>query len=228
MKILPFDVAVIENDTHISKWVQQAKTIEIAKDWPISLYKHLIPQGGVVVDAGAFIGDHTVTYAKLVGGSGKVYAFEPNPIAFECLKYNTRNLGVACYQAGLGDDVLRGLSVVQDANSGASHLALSDTREVIIKTLDNELKHEGRLDFIKMDVEGFEVFALEGARSLIRRFRPVMFIEVNPGALNRAGTSWQALYAIIGELGYSIRIVPHTAKDGDAQYDILCQWNGAK
>jgi FkbM family methyltransferase len=175
-----------------------------------------------VVDAGAFIGDHTVTYAKLVGSNGRVYAFEPNPDAFDCLQYNTAGLlHVFCENAALGASC-GGVSIVKNQNAGASHLTVGGFIQGL--TLDYYLPDTARLDFIKIDVEGFEVALLNGAKETIRRRRPAMFIEVNAGALQRACTSREALFAIIGELGYDFKIVPATETITSPQYDILCTY----
>jgi hypothetical protein len=64
-----------------------------------------------------------------------------------------------------------------------------------------------RLDFIKVDTEGAEINVLTGAADTIRRFRPGMFIEVNPEALARYGHRPEELRETIRELGY----LPHRA-----------------
>lgn len=228
MEITHFNVAVIPNDTHISKWVKEAGTLEIAANWPIGFYRHLIPLNGVVVDVGACIGDHTATYSKLVGSGGTVVAFELNPMAYECLAYNMKQYpNVICFPSGLGENPGM-VSIRQDVNAGASSVDIEKPpHEGVfgkIETLDSIARSWSQLDFIKIDVEGFEPFVLEGGRETIRRFKPSMFIEVNEGALRRAGTSRDALFALLGELGYDfIQIVPQTAKITDPQYDILCQ-----
>src|SRR5687767_9160852 len=87
MKILPNGIAVLEKDSHISKWCESEKRLDHDQNLlPVIL--SYVKKGDWVVDAGAFIGDHTRAYLDRVGATGVVVALEPNPEAFECLKHN--------------------------------------------------------------------------------------------------------------------------------------------
>lgn len=218
MEILPCGAAVIEGDTHISKWVKQTGTLRIAERM-LAPFHQYIPVGGVVVDAGAMIGDHTATYADWVGAEGSVYAFEPNPEAYECLAMNVRSLPqVKIFDFGLSNK-LQSVKLNLSENSGASHLS-DDEGSVLVKMLDSfALK---RLDFMKIDVEGFETRVLRGAVQTILSCRPTMLIEVNSGALLRAGTSSSELCSVLSSLGYSTQITDRRFIWSDLQFDILC------
>ena len=119
MKILPNNIAVLENDSHISRWVEETGKLDHDEySLPIIL-KH-IKEGDYVVDAGAFIGDHTVAYVKAVGSTGRVYAFEPNLSAYECLVYNCPS--AITIKAGLSNKPSsQFLSVAE--NAGASRIS---------------------------------------------------------------------------------------------------------
>ncbi len=80
-------IAVIEFDSHISSWVEEAGRLCHDSMVHESILP-LIKEGDWVVDAGAYIGDHTIAYAEKVGSRGRVIAFEINPPALECLKHN--------------------------------------------------------------------------------------------------------------------------------------------
>lgn len=220
MKILSNDIAVLENDTHISAWVQQHGTLEIAKDMLLPFQKY-IPMGGTVIDVGASIGDHTVTYAEWVGESGTVAAFEVNPRAYECLVHNTKHLPqVLPVKTGLSDVDGKAVLVELD-NAGANYLTTGKSKtKVPVATLDSyEFKN---VSFIKIDVEGYEVKVLEGARRTIEDSRPVMLVEVNRGALERAGTSAEKLSEVLADLRYSTQITDSRIEWSAPQFDILC------
>lgn len=220
MKILPNNVAVLDKDTHISVWVQEHGTLAIAETM-LTPFKQYIPQDGTVIDVGASIGDHTVTYAQWVGKDGMVAAFEPNPKAYACLQHNTKELPqVLPVKSGLSD-VDGKVTLVELDNSGATYLSDSKSKtKVPVTTLDSyEFKS---VDFIKIDVEGYEVKVLEGARKTIEESRAVMLIEVNRGALERAGTSAERLFEVLTELGYSMEITDNRIPWSDPQYDIIC------
>jgi FkbM family methyltransferase len=209
-------IATIEGDTHIGKWAIEAGRLDHDQNM-LPLLRPYIPKGGTVVDAGAFIGDHTVFYARCVGSAGHVHAFEPNTQAFECLHYNTRALPVTCHNAGLSNTAASA-TVCKDDNAGASHL--SDGQGCRVFPLDDLALP--RLDFIKLDIEGFEVMALRGARDTIQRCRPTMLVEVNEGALQRQGYSALHIFAELHLLGYRWRNIYKDQPLSGDQFDILC------
>ena len=215
MKVLPNNLAVLENDSHISRWVEESGRLD-HDQYSLSYILKYIKEGDCIVDAGAFIGDHTLAYLKAVGPRGKVIAFEPNPEAYQCLLHNCPE--AECVLAGLGDKDQK-LSFATNENVGASHISCSGDKQVDIVALDSyKLEH---LDFLKLDVEGFEISALQGANKTINRFRPTMWIEVNEGALNRNDeTATSLLNFIQSHLGYEITPFPEF---NSYQYDILCK-----
>jgi len=75
---------------------------------------------------------------------------------------------------------------------------------VAISTIDRmiELLVLPRLDFIKADIEGWELQLVRGGLRAIRRFRPVLLLELNAQALERAGDDLATAFAVIAELGY--------------------------
>ena len=218
LKTIKNGIAVLGEDTHISKWVTDAKTIEIAE--PMLLpFKQYIPDGGCVVDVGASIGDHTVTYAKWVGPTGMVMAFEPYKWAYECLVYNTRNYQqVVPVSEALSDKEATTEMVILD-NAGASYTT-DKPGKTTTSTLDSfELE---RVDFLKIDAEGAETKILLGSARTIAMCRPVMLIEVNRGALERAKSSADELKTLIASMGYNMKITDHRINWSDPQFDIIC------
>jgi len=222
LKILPNGVAVLDKDTHISVWVQEHGTLAIAETM-LTPFKQYIPQDGTVIDVGASIGDHTITYAQWVGVDGMVAAFEVNPRAYACLQHNTKDLPqVLPFKVGLSDNYGVATLIELD-NSGACYVKTELSSKgfgVSVDTLDSyEFKD---VNFIKIDVEGYEVKVLQGARKTIEESRPVMLVEVNRHALERAGTSAERLFEVLAELGYSMEITDNRIPWSDPQYDIIC------
>lgn len=216
MKILPNGIAVIDGDTHISKWVEQTGRLDHDQNVLPLLTKH-IPKGGTVVDIGAFIGDHTLHYANCVGITGSVVALEPNPVAFACLAHNmSAHKQVTCLNVGASDSS-HTIGIEADANAGATYA----NAEGAIPCLPLDSLYLAACHFIKMDCEGYEVRALHGAFHTILMHKPVLLIEVNEGALARQGKRPADIFEILDECGYQYRnIYPNTPMEGD-QYDIL-------
>lgn len=219
--ILNNTVAVIDGDTHHAKWVEETGRLD--HDRSVDPLADLIPVGGIVVDGGANIGSLTKMFLDRVGCNGTVYAFEPNPEAFACLKHNCPE--AQAYQCGLDYAVGRAL-LVPSQNAGATFLIEADDSTPLEFTVPATALDQfalARCDFLKLDVEGYEPRALQGAIDTIKRCRPIMFIEVNEGALYRAGSSVATLVGLISALGYEWKIWQPECKLGDPQFDVLCK-----
>lgn len=217
MKILESGIAVLECDTHLSKWIQE--TGNLCHDEGVKLLAEFIPEGGTVIDVGACLGDHTTFYLECVGEKGTVIAIEPHPDSFECLKHNCPKATLINAAASDSEGYVR---LIPNANVGASHLVKDDCGS--IKTITIDSLNIERCDFIKIDVEGFEVHVLQGAKDTISRTRPVMMIEVNRQALKRAGFTVNDLIHFIQKiLGYEWEIFQSNCKFEDPQYDVICK-----
>lgn len=218
VKTLASGISVIANDSHISKWVEEAGTLAIAARY-LSPFQMLVPENGIVIDIGACIGDHTETYASWVP-RGKVLAFEPNPTAFECLCHNMRRYqNVSPFRLALGDFIGTTEIVIED-NAGASYLNFSSGTTVSVIQLDAFGLE--RVDFIKIDAEGSETRILRGAMKTIAQNMPYMLIEVNAGALVRAESSTEELLELVRQLGYELDIVGPKKDFSAPQFDIFC------
>ena len=144
--------------------------------------------GDTAVEVGANIGAHTVSLAKAVGPSGRVVAIEPQPIIFQMLCANValncllhvETLNCAC---GSGEGMMGALRLDYEAQGNFGGFSLQGPNEsapstpVIVKRLDDLLRGSGRLDLIKIDVEGMEADVLTGAAGVIERFRPTVYVE---------------------------------------------------
>lgn len=218
MKILPgINVAVIEGDLCHAKWIEELGTIHHDPWFRDQVLRHIKP-GDVVVQGGANIG--TLTRAMMDVGA-KVIAFEANPAALECLRHNCPGI-YAPVHAALSDHSAPMRINFDRANAGASYVSES------VVQADSQLVVATRLDawglspsLLLLDVEGHEVRALRGAAQTIARCQPIIICEVNRGALERAGTSDDELFALIESYGYRWEILQPECKRGDAQYDIL-------
>jgi FkbM family methyltransferase len=182
-----------------------------------------VPADAVVLDVGAHAGQFAKLFAAMAP-AGRVYAFEPSAYALSILRpalqLNGRS-NVTVVQAGLSDaagELVLHTPVkprgslgfgVAHLGEGADEGASWDQR-VPLLTLDAFAAREAltRLDFIKVDIEGWEMRALAGGEATLRRFRPALFLEVNADMLARAGDTPAALFDWLSALGYSARFSP--------------------
>jgi FkbM family methyltransferase len=214
----PEGVHVLKADSHLSRWVEQAGRLDIAEA-EIAHFAGHIPEGGVVLDAGACIGDHTATYAKLVGPLGKVIAIEPGELAYQALWRNFQDVPqVATIHAALGAHEGETCHVMAE-NVGGSHIGNDGPPNVALTTID--ALRLPRLDFVHLDAEGMEPDILRGGRETLKRFMPVMVIEINKGALARFGHKDEDVYRILDELGYGWREMFDHCHAGMEQRDII-------
>lgn len=176
------------------------------------LFKAIVREGMVVVDLGASIGYYTLLASRLIGPSGRVYAFEPNPRSCAYLLRNIDANGcsnvVAIEKAASDKTGLASLvrDRVSDDESWLSASSPSpDSVGVETVTLDTFFAKEGwpSIGLIKMDIEGSEKATLEGMRGLSRRNPHMQLImEFNLNALHRASATREALAAVLLELGF--------------------------
>jgi FkbM family methyltransferase len=203
----PNGAKVIEGDTHVSKWVIESNRLDHDQSLLPALYRYVRPRD-IVIDAGANIGDHTHAY---LSWGAQVLAFEPNPMAADCLAHNCPEADV--YDMALSD-VGGTARLLFGDNVGAGWLDENGTVPVELVLLDTICR---RADFIKIDVEGHECRVLKGAQQLIKRWNPYMCIEVNRGALERAGSSVDQLMEMLNHFQYDT--IPLAT---GVQYDMIC------
>jgi FkbM family methyltransferase len=154
----------------------------------VAVWRAILAPGMVVVDAGAHVGQYAIIASPLVGSTGSVHAFEPDPETFRQLTANVRlNRGdnVVCTQAALARERGRAPLFLADvSNVGGNSLrrtvcSRGRQRDVGVETLDEYAAARSleKLDVLKADVEGAELLVLEGGARLLARHRPLLLLE---------------------------------------------------
>lgn len=172
---------------------------EMATQW-------LVP-GAWAIDVGANIGHYTKRFSDLVGPTGRVIAFEPVPATFELLAANAarfQHANVTLLNAAASDETRTVTMSMPRFESGMSNYYQAAITEgetglsVLSCAIDSLAIPRGRVVLIKIDAEGHDAIALNGAGNLIARDKPVVVIEsVSP-----------AVSALLEGLGYVARRVP--------------------
>lgn len=174
--------------------------------------------GDVFLDAGANIGLVSLHGCGRAGPGGLVLAFEPNPAAARRLRWHAaRNLlpNLRCYEAGLSDRAERlTLRVPGAGNLGAGtlgpiperyHGEVGQSESVLVARGDDVLdQQDERPLFIKLDVEGFELRAINGLADAIAARRPAILTEVNGEMLEINGASPRGVFDRLAPLGYEL------------------------
>jgi FkbM family methyltransferase len=164
-----------------------------------------IEPGTVIYDIGANVGYFSLLAAVLTGKEGKVFAFEPLPRNIEFLRKHielNKMAQISVIEAAVSDHSGEAYFDL-GASSAMGHLSEAGEMRVRMVCLD-EMLDKGELlppDYIKLDVEGAEYEALQGARQLLEIHRPVLFLDTH----NRKAHN--LTIALLEEIGYRFKIL---------------------
>ena len=165
---------------------------------------------GTACDIGANIGNHTRYFADKFK---KVIAFEPNPLITEILRFNSKHYtNINISQFALGD--FEGTATISGDRYNIGGMSISPERIALnlefsnkemagttiqVRKLDSMLENLENLQFMKIDVEGFEQSVIKGATETIRKFKPVIAFEQWPSDFVNSNS--QAI-TLLREMGY--------------------------
>jgi FkbM family methyltransferase len=156
---------------------------------------NIIRRSKVILDIGAHCGSHSIIYSK-INPDCKIYSFEPQKIMFDilCMNINNNNIkNIKPYNYALGnkncmatmsDSCIDGHTIGKIDLSSNNFYNLGGLQigkggeNIEIKTLD-DINFNEKIDFIKIDVEGFENFVIDGGMNTIIRYKPIIFFEHN-------------------------------------------------
>ena len=169
-----------DKDIGVSQFVESSGSYQ--KDTRSTAIKHC--KGfNTALDIGGHVGLWAKDLAKLFK---RVEVFEPYSLHLECLYKNIEGCtNIFVNQCGLGSEVHDTyIRIPNEKCSGGAKVNISenhaDCEKIKIRVLDNR-KFTTKIDFIKIDVEGYETFVLEGARNTIMEHKPVICVEQKKG-----------------------------------------------
>jgi FkbM family methyltransferase len=182
---------------------------DFSNEKEIEIIRNLVnKESSITIDLGANVGIFTKVLAEC---SKHVFAFEPDPFNFSQLKENMKSYSnVTLYNAAVsnvnGTDTLHRSMI----NNGMHRLYSSKLcwgNKVQVKTVKVEdiiPENIKKIDLIKMDVEGFEYFALLGMKNLIKRDKPTIISEFHPDSILESGADPQQIFELMTkEFGYN-------------------------
>ena len=181
-----------------------------------SIFDRFINKDSVVIECGCHIGIHTIKIASLCN---KLYGFEPMPDTYEVLSKNIilNNVNNSIiYKKGVADkEGFTKYSWISDNNPGGSGLdnnpmgkpsyinSTDKNIEVELTTIDS--LNLDKLDFIKIDVEGYEPLVIKGGINTIRRHKPVIIMEVWKDHFGNVDIDYaRELFKGLIDIGYDI------------------------
>jgi FkbM family methyltransferase len=181
----------------------------------VATYTKFLQNGDVYIDVGANIGFNAIIASKLVGPTGKVYAFEPDAKNFELLKYNIE-------MNELSNVILIQKAVMEESKTATlmrSRINFGDHRvnfaakdhyigpKIECVSLDDffeSLTYQDliRIKLIKIDAQGSDAKVLQGGKEFFRKHRPHIIIEFAPAHLKNAGNSPFDIFSFIERHNY--------------------------
>lgn len=198
-----------------------------------------IPIGGVVFDVGANHGKFTKNFARVAGGTCRIYAFEPLEYNYTLLEKIVRPYAnVTVLRVALSDaegeaslyvpvkDSRRlspGSAHLGDESAGTPDFGTGTARDVYRQTIatdtiDNVMKRESleRLDFMKIDVQGAECLVLRGGMTALQTHKPGIYCELSAGLTGYLGMSVNDTIDLLRGLGYTMHVLDATTGRVDA------------
>lgn len=176
--------------------------------WVGKIAKLYLTEGDTVFDVGAHIGYTSLLFAKLVGGTGRVHAFELLPTVASNYLSKTISVNgfeqiITSYPVGLSDkeeslSIFVGHTMMGSLDSTKSEaITIEQCRVVTLDKYANQ-HYLGIPKLIKVDIERAEIQFLEGAISFIKKHQPILLIEFHNIDLLKQG------YQILTDLGYEL------------------------
>lgn len=223
----------------LSEGIDLATYLGLYERSTIQEYRRLVRPGMTALDVGANIGTHTLQLAQLVGVLGRVVAFEPTDFAYSKLCRNIHTnpelaSRITTYRVMLGDGSCRAQPTAVfsswplDGNRPVHRThrgQLMSTAGARFARLDDLLDERkvAKIDFIKLDVDGFECAVLRGATKALLRDRPMIVMELAPYVLTEAGESHESLLKILRTARYEMAML-RSGRQLPSQWDELRRW----
>jgi FkbM family methyltransferase len=210
IRVNPFDMYISRDLANWGEWEPHIRKV---------LLEHC-KDGMNFMDIGANIGAHTLFMSKIVGPTGRGFAFEPcnshaSILFFNLMTNNCFNTTVCQYGCS---DVAETMYVEErftltkkQDNFGGITLqnTKSENNDEPIQTIVLDTMNLPRIDIIKIDAEGMEERIIKGMLKMIERDRPIFILEIHSTCENR-------MFALLSSIGYSASRIGNS-------WDFLCK-----
>jgi len=186
-----------DTDIDFDRWILDGNYQKEHRDGILNFLKTQGVEFNNCLDVGAHVGFWLKDLQKTFK---MVYAFEPISDVRECLKKNVEKDNYLLFDFGLGDKNEKVMVNYIPEETGNTYVSDQGNREIEIRRLD-EIKLP-KIDYIKIDAEGYEIKVLQGAEGLITRDEPYIHVEVKEKILERHGLSAVDIDRYFEEIDY--------------------------
>jgi FkbM family methyltransferase len=205
---------------------ENTHNLNVGRD-PLSSYiKRVLKRGNVVVDVGANSGTISIPASRLIGHTGKVLAFEPAKIAYTRLLKNiklNRANNITAFKKGLGNKNQKLSLEIGLFGDGLNSLVphkydLRSTEKVEVVTGDSII--HGPVDFVKIDVEGYEPEVIHGMKRILTTYHPIVVFEFNFDHIWQKDKKFNASFELLKQYGYNNFVDLNTGKEAFSYKDL--------
>jgi FkbM family methyltransferase len=180
--------------------------------WELYHLKKLLSRDSVIIDIGANFGHLAIRLARSLGPESRMIAVEPSPANLDRLRRNIAlnrlEHQIEVVPVGLSDVSGTASIVEEEGNSGHTQTrpAGESPVQIALSTVDAVVRDRGlkRIDALLIDVEGLEDRVLRGAVDTIKRFQPLLVVELWPPVLRSRGSSVAEVAKLIHDIGYQL------------------------
>jgi len=189
------------------------------------IFQKYVKKGDNVLDVGANIGYFTLMLAKLVGPTGKVFAFEPDPRNISLLKKNIEtngyqnvvvvpkavsNVNEKCTlftsQSSFGQN-----RIYEPKKTKNQKYVPIESETILLDDFFKNNKNIEKISFVKIDVEGAEKFVLEGMKKILDLNENIkIFSEIDLDRLDDAGSSYTEMIEFLEKKGFTVFVINDT------------------
>ncbi len=172
----------------------------------------------VIIDVGANYGTYSFFFSRLYPHA-KIFAFEPATSSYNILRKIIKSFhldNVVPIKKGLGSKEEKKqivmpmqYTILAYVSDGKTPNKQDKTEDIEITTIDNFCKKNNikNIDFIKCDVEGFELNVLKGAEKSLRKFKPIVFVEIEERHTKKYGINPEEMLRFFKKIGYGSYLV---------------------
>ena len=206
---------------HVQRQIYYWGVYEPVESW---IFTNLVKPGHIVIDAGANVGQYSMLASTLVKPDGAVHAFEPAQInrlkmAMNLVRNRVGNVSLNDLALwDLPEELLMSLDLADQKQRNFGAFAASKksavdepltvlSNSVAAIRLDDYVQQQGltAVNVIKMDIEGSETRALNGARATLKKYRPLILMELNQQAARSQGGELLDLWRLlVDDLKYDL------------------------
>lgn len=210
----------LPNDTSRDVIARNMKRGKIFEQFIVDVARRYITKGSVVLDVGSNFGQMSLIFSQLVGEEGQVFSFEADDYIFYVLEkninankcYNIKLFNKAVYNK-TGAAMYYPVPDFKELNYGYGSYGLDPnaTSGRTIETIAiDDLEIDREISFMKVDIQGSDLFAMEGAIQMIKKYKMPIIFEFEQQYQKNFNTSFQDYLDFIDSINYKVEEVIHT------------------